>query len=333
MIKSRWKNAKKNAKYNGFVAFPASSCSRPAGVSWDVPGPPSGKVEFLQGPLVVALCENLLGTMCMRIVPQQIYWSMPVVSAHSLQANSAKKLHVHCYVMGKSGADTSPDSLFPDLRLRPPDPRPGKPSDYFLPKSAFRVLRQDLALPKLILPTLTAHLEICIDGSQFDPAVGPFISLRDLLVRLVFNCRRICGVENKTGGDLHLARIVGTDAYHLLKKRSLRSLGLEHADMENVQIHDWPLPCTLLHNVLKFFSFLTLGPLAHQYANPPRNEITERFINLICSSLTDRVLRRKSLYRTGIVARSSLDECSDLNPNVIGNYFFCCSFLPYRVEC
>lgn len=69
---------------------------------------------FLQGPLLVSLCENLLGTMCMRIVPLQIYWSMPVVSAHSLQANSAKKPHVHCYVIGENGidsTDTSSDRL------------------------------------------------------------------------------------------------------------------------------------------------------------------------------------------------------------------------------
>lgn len=47
--------------------------------------PMTGGVRWL-----VTLCENLPGVTCTTVVPLQIYWSMPVVSAHSLQAITAK---------------------------------------------------------------------------------------------------------------------------------------------------------------------------------------------------------------------------------------------------
>lgn len=61
---------------------------------------PRNPLEALAGPLHVAVCENLPGTMCTRIVPSQIYWSMPVVRAHLLQANGAKKASGYIVVGG-----------------------------------------------------------------------------------------------------------------------------------------------------------------------------------------------------------------------------------------
>lgn len=61
---------------------------------------PRNPCEASAGPLHVAVCENLPGTMCTRIVPSQIYWSMPVVRAHLLQANGAKKASGYIVVGG-----------------------------------------------------------------------------------------------------------------------------------------------------------------------------------------------------------------------------------------